>query len=236
MMRWGARLALLLLILNLVVLGTGWALERYRQGERYLPGYNVDKIHLLRAPGEAGPARDGGPGALGVDSGLAGIGEQPEAPSDAAAKPAAGTDACLVLPAFDQAAHERLRAELAGTGLKPGDYNLQLAKPLGWWVYIPPEANAALRQETMARLRALGITDLAVIGRGSMLNAISLGMFAEPGQASAHLERLQARGVPGAVYGPRPDAGPARLDLSALSADRRAGLQAELRQRLRACP
>jgi hypothetical protein len=238
-MGWGGRLALLLVLLNLVILGTGLALEHYRQTEHGLTGYNTDKIHLLRTPGDAGPSLESGLGGIGLEEPLTGVGAgvagQVEAPA-AADGTVAEPGACLVLEDFDQAAHERLGGELAGAGLRPGDYTLRLAKPLGWWVYIPPEANTVLRQETVARLKGLGINDLAVIGRGSMVNAISLGMFAEPAQAAAHLERLRAKGVAGAAYGPRPGVGPARLDLSALSAARRAALPADLRQRLRACP
>lgn len=237
-MGWGGRLALLLVLLNLAVLGTGLALEHYRQTEHGLTGYNTDKIHLLRTPGDAVPSQEAGLSGIGLDDPLTGVGAgvagQPETPTAAGAEPEPG--ACLIVEDFDQVAHERLGGDLTGAGLRPGDYTLRLAKPLGWWVYIPPEANAALRQETVARLKSLGINDLAVIGRGSMVNAISLGMFAEPAQAAAHLERLRAKGVAGAVYGPRPGVGPVRLDLSALSAARRAALPAGLRQRLRGCP
>lgn len=226
-MGWGSRLALLLLILNLVVLGTGWALERYRQSERYLPGYNMDKIQLTRSPADGATAGKGGSRRTAADTDTAGP-PTADASSD--------IRACLVLDKYDQGVHESLRDELAGAGLVPGDYDLRLAKNLGWWVYLPPEANAARRQEMVDRLRELGITDLAVIGRGSMTNAISLGMFADAGQARAHLGKIKALGVEGAVFGPRPDSGPARLNLSALSAGRRAGLPAGLRGRLQACP
>lgn len=220
-MGWGSRLALLLLILNLVVLGTGWAMERYRQSERYLPGYNMDKIQPIRSP---------------VEGGLAGADTPARAASAEPAAATADAPACLVFTHYDQAVHDRLRGQLAAAGLAPGDFEPRLAKNLGWWVYIPPESDPALRQETLSKLRELGITDMAVIGRGSMTNAISLGMFAESDQALAHLEKLKAKGVAGAIHGPRPDSGPARLDLSALSASRRAALPDDLRQRLQACP
>lgn len=235
-MGWGSRLALLLLILNLVVLGTGWALERYRESERYLPGYNLDKILPVQSPAQRGLAgtrpaegKSGGtPDETPAPAGQAG-------PGDSAAS-AAQANACLVLEHYDQAVHDRLRDELAAAGLAPGDYTPSLAKSLGWWVYIPPEPDAALRQATVAKLREQGITDLAVISRGSMTNAISLGMFADAGQALAHLARMKAKGVSAAIHGPRPDSGPARLDLSALPASLRAALPDGLRQRLQACP
>lgn len=236
-MGWGSRLALLLLILNLVVLGTGWALERYRESERYLPGYNLDKILPLQSPAAGGPAgarASAGKGGDTPDEAPA----RPAGPGDSAASaaPTADAHACLVLERYDQAAHDRLRDELAAAGLRPDDYAPRLAKNLGWWVYIPPESDAALRQATVARLREQGVTDLAIISRGSMTNAISLGMFADAGQAQAHLARLRAMGVSAAIHGPRPDSGPARLDLSSLSASRRAALPDGLRQRLQACP
>lgn len=229
----GGRLALLLLLLNVAVLGTGIGLEHYRQTGNMLVGYNADKITLLRSPAGERPGMDGSgghasePEPVPVGKDAAG-----ETASHAAATPAGD---CLVVRDYSQASHDRLLADLAAAGLKPGQYAIRLDKPLGWWVYIPPEGNEARREALIAVLKAAGVRDMAVIGRGSMTNAISLGMFAESGQAAAHLAAMQAKGVSGVVYGPRPGMGAARVDLTGMPAQARERLPARLRGGLAAC-
>lgn len=226
----GSRLALLLLVVNVVVLATGLGLEHYRRGEHLLVGYNADKITLLRPPGgEGAPGDSAAPAETGEG---AAPGRETPSPDTAARGAGAG---CLVLRDYGQAAHDRLLADLAAAGLTPGQYAIRLDKPLGWWVYIPPEDNAARRETVLALLKAAGVKDMAVIGRGSMTNAISLGMFAEPGQAASHLAAMQAKGAPGVVYGPRPGMGPARVEFTGLSVQDRERLPARLRGGLAAC-
>lgn len=227
MLRYGGKLALLLLILNLVVVLAGVGLERYGQSRHFLPGYNADKINLLRLPERAGSAKpdDAEPEASAIGGPVAVPG------GDGAAASAN----CLRLPDYDQAAHDRLTADLEAVDLKPGKYDIRLDKRLGWWVYIPPERDDIKREAVIAQLKAAGVQDMAVIGRGSMTNAISLGMFADSAQALAQLAALRAKGVRSAVQGPRPDAGPAQVDLSGLSQEARGRLPARLQEALAAC-
>lgn len=63
------------------------------------------------------------------------------------------------------------------------------------WVYFPPLATLAAAREEQQRLADLGVQDLAVVTTGPMRNALSLGLFAEPGGALRRVAELKAVGV-----------------------------------------
>lgn len=215
---------LLLALVNLGVLVVGGMLERHQAAPRFLTGYNADKISLAQGPDTPAP--------VGREA------STPAAPASQTppAQVAEPAPACLVIQDYDQGAHDRLSQSLDRAGLTPAQVSPSLARNLAWWVYLPPEPDAARREALLGRLRAAGIRDMAVIGRGSMTHAIALGMFAQWTQAQAHLAELRAKGVEGALMGPRPESGPLQIDLAGLPADRRAALAGEVAGRLTACP
>ena len=63
------------------------------------------------------------------------------------------------------------------------------------WVYFPPLETLAAAREEQRRLADLGVQDLAVVTTGPMRNALSLGLFVEPGGALRRVAELKALGV-----------------------------------------
>ena len=71
-------------------------------------------------------------------------------------------------------------------------------------VYLPPLADRAKAADKVREIRARGVRDVAVIGKGPLVNGISLGVFQVVGNRDrrvAALERLGyhplSRGQPG---------------------------------------
>lgn len=61
-------------------------------------------------------------------------------------------------------------------------------------VYIPPFADRAAAAEALRELRARGIRDVGIIGRGPLADGISLGVFRSAEGARRRLAALQAMG------------------------------------------
>ena len=65
---------------------------------------------------------------------------------------------------------------------------------IGFWVLIPPMASESEAIAKVEELKAAGITDLWRFTRGSLANAISLGLFARQTMAQAHSEEVTRKG------------------------------------------
>ena len=193
------RLIGLLLVLNLGALLAGLALERWGGQSRLPLGFNAEKIRLLDA----------------LDVAPADAREQAPAVAPAAAEPAVtGSLRCLSWPRLDADALLTVEARLRQAGIGLADYDIRIGRDLGWWVYLPPLDDAEQRQARMAEIRQKGITDLAPVRAGTMVNAISLGVLPSLEKARAQAAMLSAKGVEGVRYAPRPGFGEARLLLS----------------------
>ncbi len=66
-----------------------------------------------------------------------------------------------------------------------------------YWVMIPPLTSSAEATARLAQLRALGITDAALVTAAPWQNAISLGLYASEDAASRRLAELAQKGVSG---------------------------------------
>lgn len=200
------RLIGLLLVLNLGVLAYGLALEYWRGRAEPPLAFNGDKIRLLAEFRPDSPTREGAPA--------------PVEPVPAAPAEAAPESRCLVWPGLDADSLAQVEARLAAAGIAAEAYEPVLAKKLGWWVYLPPVPDADALRAALDDLRAKGVTDLAAVRSGSMLNAISLGAFPTLARARAHAELMARKGVAGVRYGPRPGTGEVRLTIqNTVSAD-----------------
>ena len=104
-----------------------------------------------------------------------------------------------------------IEAHLKQAGIAANAYDIELAKQLGWWVFLPPAENKEALQAMVDEVRRLGVTDYAAVRGGSMLNALSLGAFGKLAQAREHAARLAKKGIKGLKFGPRPESGEARL-------------------------
>ncbi len=215
----------LLLVLNLGVLAYGFALEYWRGRAEPPLAFNGDKIRLMAEFRPESPARASGPPA------------EEQAPTTLVEP--ARESRCLVWPELDADSLAQVGAKLAAVGVEADAYDLILAKKLGWWVYLPPLADADALRAALDDIRAKGVTDLAAVRSGSMVNAISLGAFPTLARARAHAALMERKGVTGVRHGPRPGTGEVRLVLpDSVSAETLAKLAGLWPQNLRpgVCP
>lgn len=225
-------IALGLLLLNVVVLAAGLALEHWRAQPRALVGYNADKVRLLNKAG-AVPAggvaarAEGTQTAVGAAPSTAGAGD---AASEGGAAGAAGRTApptgpvCLKASLAAPAAYAALRRAMGQAGL--GGRMLRTEERLGWWVYWPPLDDPVQQVQALAAIDRAGVKDVAPIRQGPMARAISLGMFASEADARAQHGVLTRRGLDALRYGPRPGIRAVYLDIPAADGDKLPALRA----------
>jgi hypothetical protein len=202
----------LLLALNLGVFLAGMALQQWTPAEPTPLVFNAEKIRLLAVPTSSNPTDvlpDKTPEAspLDVDTAL-------NMEMNAATSPS-----CLSWKSLDVDGFMGVVAYLKKAGISASTYDIELEKPLGWWVYLPPVADKEALQVAIDEVRRLGVTDYAPVRGGSMRNALSLGAFANLAQAREHAAKLVRKGIKGVLFGPRPETGMARLVLSKEIAD-----------------
>lgn len=214
------RLLGLLLMLNVAVLVTGLGFEWVRGKPSRLVDFNADRVRLVtaNAPASTGAA-EVLPDPLAEVSQLpaAEPPSQPAEPTQPAAPapaPVAAASRCLDWDSYDAATHVRLEERLTKAGIAPGAYTLELDKALGWWVYLPPLKDPDAARAALEEIRRMGVKDLALVRSGVMVNAISLGAFANLDKARIHARRMGAMGLDGVRMGPRPNVGGARLILA----------------------
>ncbi len=182
----------LLLLLNGGVLLAGLGLGVWLSKPGPTPEFNADKIRLLESPQSA------------QETGTA-----PEV-DPVAQKEAAARRACLSWPRLDADGLAAVQAHLDSRGVA-AEREFRVDKPLGWWVYLPPLPDAEALRLALEEVSAKGIRDFAAVRGGRLANAVSLGVFPSLDRARAHAAALEAKGLRGLRYGPRPEAGPVRL-------------------------
>lgn len=197
------RLTGLLLVLNLGVLVGGLGISNWPAQVVSTLEFNGDKVKFQRGPD---------------DNGLASVRAKATAPVDTtpvatteAVDAKAPASACLSWRSLDADGLVAVEARLKQAGISPGDYELQLDKRLGWWVYLPPFANAEAVRAAMEDARAKGVSDMAPVRSGKMANALSLGAFPNLEKARAQATNLTGKGIKGVKFGPRPEAGEVRM-------------------------
>lgn len=206
----------LLLALNLGVMLAGLALQYWSGQTPPAALFNADKIRQLdlsmpaRTPGVAATEPATPPPVESAAS----------APAEPVA-PVAALSRCLQWPSLDVTAFQSIERYLVQSGFAVEEVELDLEKTLGWWVFLPPLENQIEVQARVDEITRLGVMDFALVRGGSMRNAVSLGVFARAAQARQHVANLARKGVKGMQYGPRPEAGQARLQFPASLADNR---------------
>lgn len=199
------RLIGLLLVLNMVILVAGLSMEHVRSQPATLVDFNADKVRLLgrveRGAGNSAVARD------------ADVERHDATPLPAEATVPPPHSRCVTWPGLDDSLLAEIEALLRGAGISDAHVEIRLEKRLGWWVYLPPFANAEAARSAVEAARAKGVADIAVVRGGALANAVSLGAFPSLVKARAQLARVRSLGVMGAQAGPRPDSGPVRVIL-----------------------
>jgi len=68
-----------------------------------------------------------------------------------------------------------------------------------YWVYFPPRITRKIAVVEVERLRAEGVTDVIVVPKGDMTNAISLGVFSRTDSRDRRVKEMKQRGYQPAV-------------------------------------
>jgi hypothetical protein len=220
-------IALGLLLLNVVVLASGLALEHWRDQPRAPIGYNADKVRLLNEAGPVGGDHGrAAPAASSTGSGVTTDGPVPAQVGDPAAQAAPAGPACFRVGLAGAESYAALRQAMAQAGLEGRD--LRTEERLGWWVYWPPLDDPVQQVQALAAIDRAGVRDVAPIRKGPMARAISLGMFASEADARARHDALVRKGLTALRHGPRPGIRAVYLDLPAAEGGKLAPLRAAL--------
>lgn len=209
------RLVLFLLVANGVLSALFLGIWYWGERDRGLPEFNADKIRLLEQP----PAR-----------------ARPSPPVDATAAPGietplaeqVPTTLCYKVETMDQARYQTFRDILAKLEIASGAYRLIADNKFSWWVYWPPEYEAAQRDAVLKKFALARVRDVLPIAKGPMAQSFSLGMFPEEAPARAHRDRLRQKGLDKAEYGIRPGIGPFGIRVKLDSPARTQALKAML--------
>lgn len=141
-------------------------------------------------------------------------------PASAADLPAAVTELtaplanrCLAWNKLDAERLLSLEKVLLDGGLTSNDYHWETDEKLGWWVYLPPQQDATRMRAAINAVHALGVVDADPVRGGSMIHAVSLGMFPSLDKARLHHAAMVKKGVKEVAYGPRPGIESLRLVL-----------------------
>jgi hypothetical protein len=119
-------------------------------------------------------------------------------------KPAVPAAACLAWGPFAEADAARARELLSARVPAEAVTSREVTSPSSWWVFMPPQKSRAEAQRKMAQLKALGITDYALVEtENEWLNALELGVFPDEARAREYLANLQQLGVRTAQVGER---------------------------------
>lgn len=135
---------------------------------------------------------------------------------------------CLGLSDLDQQRFGELNDLLRSSGYADGQCRLLLGRKLGWWVFWPPEYEAAQREKAVVAMRAAGVEEFLRVREGSMAQSYSLGVFSLESQARQLRDSLRRKGLERVEYGPRPGTTMAQLECRAAAPERVARLQAAL--------
>lgn len=193
------RLTLYLLALNLLVLAAGTAWQQFAATHpTALPERHPERIALWSRPAAAPVAT------------------------------APATVLCLEIARPSQARHREMAALLDAAGLAGGACAYRFDRSPGWWVFWPPEPDAARRAEVRQAIEAAGVANFMAVEQGPMAHAFLLGLHAGEAQAIRQRDALRAKGLDRAEYGPRPVVATGWLGCAAADAARLADLRARL--------
>lgn len=127
------------------------------------------------------------------------------APQAAARRPEPPkTVACMEWNGFSMEDIPRAQEALlsASPGIKVSERKTEEA--VGWWVFMPPQANRQGAVQKVEEIKRLGIDEYFIVQEDPKFRfAISLGVFRTEEAARNKLEQLQNRGVRTARIGPR---------------------------------
>jgi hypothetical protein len=198
------RVALALLFANLVLLNSFLALQYWGGRDRALPEFNADKIQLLDQPKQAVKT----------------------AVQEAAPPSATPLGLCYRVNNMDQARYQEFREAMNKLDLEAGRLRLITDNALPWWVYWPPEYEAAQRDSAIKKFGLAGVRQVLPIKKGAMAQSFALGLYPDEARARAQRDALRQKGLDKAEYGIRPAIGGFILHLTPPNEARQEALKA----------
>jgi hypothetical protein len=185
-----------LLVANLILLGTFMALRYWGERDRGLPEFNADKIRLLEQPPIGAKKKQATP------DGQAGGGQK-----------AAIAALCFKVDGMDPDRYQAFREILGKLEVDSGQMRLLTNNPMPWWVYWPPEYEAAERGAVVKKIALAGVKDAVAVGKGVMAQSFSLGLHPSEAPARAQRDALRQKGLDKVEYGIRPTVASFKLRL-----------------------
>jgi hypothetical protein len=182
------------MVLNVLMLGIGMGMQ-YLAANR-TPGFsqfNAEKIHFWSQPESYRPA---------VTS---------PKPAVETVPVVAQNKLCLIVDELNQAHFQEMQALMQSSSLGDDSCLYRFERKLAWWVFWPPEYEAARREKVLQSIHAAGVKDVMPINQGEMAQAFSVGVFISGAQARQYRNSLRSKGLDKIEYGPRPNLGPVRL-------------------------
>lgn len=108
----------------------------------------------------------------------------------------AAAPVCMSWGVFSGPDVTRADEAVAGLGLPANAVIRQVESGDGYWIHLPVQKSRADVERKAGELKALGITDYAVVTEPERWrNAISLGLFKSQAAADAQLDKLREQGV-----------------------------------------
>lgn len=120
------------------------------------------------------------------------------ASSESSTQKKRGTKAavCYSLGPFEAESQVKsISAKLRDLGASTNDRVEKSHDPIGFWLYLPPYKSWNDARRKVMELEQQGMSDVFIMGRGRMKNAVSLGLFKEQKAADSRLAELKKQGV-----------------------------------------
>jgi hypothetical protein len=151
----------------------------------------VDTLRPRATAGEARAGADGQERDTTIDIyNFVGRGPAGSAPPK---RPGAG-DCLTVGPLAEDAPVGAIRDWLRARGAEADVRSDERREVELYWIYLPPQATREAAIEEVAGLRGKGVSDVIVVPKGDMANAISLGVFSRPETRDRRVRELNEKG------------------------------------------
>lgn len=180
--------ALVLLNIGLLMWASWYREEGDEPGRGPRPPVNAEKMVPLLTPGVVLQPR---PAGVARPEPLIAVEREAAAPI-----PIPVEKSCQAIGPFEtraQAARAGAKLETLGLAyvVRPVEERIES----GYWVFLPPLATRAEAEEKLKELSARGIKDHYLVREAGMVNAISLGVFAQRRNAERRRQELAVKGI-----------------------------------------
>jgi hypothetical protein len=89
---------------------------------------------------------------------------------------------------------KNISEKLQNLGAFTAERSTSTEEPMGFWVYLENSSSWKDAKEKVVALEKHGIKDMFIVGRGTMKNAISLGLYKNEDSAQGRIKQLKKLG------------------------------------------